>query len=44
MNTSPYKRNYHPLIYSKGMLSTKQLNEIPKRTLQHWNKHKKSFS
>lgn len=42
MNQS-YKRNYHPLIplfYSKGMLSKQQLNEIPKRTIQHWNKNK----
>ncbi len=38
-----YKRNYHPLIplfYRKGMLSNQQLNEIPKRTLQHWSKNK----
>jgi transposase InsO family protein len=38
-----YKRNYHPLIplfYSKGMLSKQQLDEIPKRTLQHWSKNK----
>ena len=37
-----YKRNYHPLIplfYLKGMLSKQQLNNIPKRTLQHWKKN-----
>lgn len=38
-----YKRNYHPLIplfYIKGILDENQLGEIPKRTLQHWNKNK----
>jgi len=38
-----YKRNYHPLIpllYTKGILDKNQLSDIPKRTLQHWNKHK----
>lgn len=38
-----YKRNYHPLIpvfYSKGLLNKQQLDEIPKRTLQHWKKNK----
>ena len=37
------KRNYHPLIpvlYAKGLLGKQQLNKIPKRTLQHWNKNK----
>ena len=38
-----YKRNYHPLIplfYIKGILDENQLNQIPKRTIQHWNKNK----
>lgn len=37
------KRNYNPLIpvfYSKGMLSKDQVEQIPKRTRQHWNKNK----
>lgn len=37
------KRNYHPLIplfYSKGLLNKEQVEEIPKRTLQHWNTNK----
>lgn len=41
MNGS-YKRNYNPLIplfYTKGLLDNQQLQEIPKRTLQHWNKN-----
>ncbi len=43
MNQDSYKRNYHPLIplfYSKGILSKQQVDKIPKRTLQHWNKNK----
>lgn len=38
-----YKRTYHPLIplfYVKGLLDHKVVTEIPKRTLQHWNKQK----
>ncbi len=38
-----YKRNYHPLIplfYANGILNKEQLNEVPKRTLQHWNTQK----
>lgn len=37
-----YKRNYHPLIplfYSKGMLNKHQVQQIPMRTRQHWNKN-----
>ncbi len=37
------KRNYNPLIplfYSKELLSKQQLDTIPKRTQQHWNKEK----
>ncbi len=43
MNTSPYKRTYNPLIplfYTKGILTSQQIDKIPKRTLQHWTKNK----
>ncbi len=42
MNTIS-KRNYHPLVsifYSKGILSKEQVQQIPERTRQHWNKNK----
>ncbi len=42
-NQEIYKRNYHPFIsyfYVADMLSFEQMNQIPKRTLQHWDKHK----
>jgi len=43
MSKDTYKHNYHPFIsflYLSNMLSSEQLIQIPKRTLQYWHKNK----
>jgi len=39
LNYNQSKRNYHPLIiilFTSGMLSTQELNELPRTTKYNW--------